>query len=94
MTKNDVVKARVALAKLAHAELPAPILVMLDRTLSEAEDLIEEALAFPEGDEGAERYLAERADVPACRIPALPEIRMSWTDLDALRGIVEFEEVG
>lgn len=94
MKNADIVKARIALAKLANAELPVPILGMLDRTLSAAERVIDQAGEYPEGSEEGERYLAETALIPKCRIPALPEIRMSWVDLDTLRGIVEFEEVG
>ena len=94
MTNADIVKARIALAKLASAELPVPILGMLDRTLSAAERVIDQAGEYPEGSEEGERYLAEDALIPNCRIPALPEIRMSWVDFDVLRGIVTFEEVG
>ena len=94
MKNADIVKARIALAKLAHADLPAPILMRLNPTLSAAEAVIDEAGTYPEGSEEGERYLAEDALIPKCRIPALPEIRMSWVDFDALRGIVEFEEVG
>lgn len=94
MKNADIVKARIALAKLAHAYLPAPILMRLDPTLSAAEAVIDEAGTYPEDSEEGARYLAERADVPACAVPALPEIRMSWVDFDVLRGIVEFEEVG
>ena len=94
MTNADIVKARIALARLANTELPAPILMMLDRTLSAAERVIDRAGEYPEGSEDGGRYLAEDALIPKCRIPALPEIRLSWVDFDVLRGIVDFEEVG
>lgn len=94
MKNADIVKARIALAKLANADIPAPILLKLDPTLSAAEDVINLAGEYEDNSEELALYLEGRANVPACIIPALPEIRMSWVDLDVLRGIVKFEEVG
>jgi hypothetical protein len=93
MKNADIVKARIALAKLANADVPAPLLMKLDPTLAAAEEVIKRA-EEAEGTDEKERYLSERAEVPVCAIPALPEIRMSWLDMDVLRGIVNFEEVG
>lgn len=92
ITKKKIFEARTALAKLANTELPGPILDRLGPTLDAAEPVITAVLRAGEGAD-EERLLAGDAEVPACRIPSLPEIRMTYLERKALRGLVDFEEV-
>lgn len=89
-----IIDARVGLAKLANTELPAPLLDKLAPTLDAADPVIGEwikAEAIPEAER--DRLENRETEIPACSLPSLPEIRMTYLERKALRGIVDFEEV-
>ena len=94
ITKKQIRDARMALAKLANTEFPAPILDLLTPTLDAADPVIGEALKLEaEESEELQKFLKEETDIPVCVLPSLPDIRMTYIDRRNLRGIVEFEEV-
>lgn len=100
MENRKIDDARLGLAKLANAELPAPVVLLLAPTLDACARVLDDIRLMREsvdsGEYGAEKleaFLGEESEIPAARIPALPEIRLTYIDLDNLRGIVEMEVI-
>lgn len=92
-TNKEIFEARIALAKIANADLPLPLVAQIVPLFEECESVIEKAMRF--GSDGAEqeRYLSGTRELPPCVLPALPEIRLSYVDYKSLDGIIKFEEV-
>ena len=93
-TNREIYAARLALAKIANADLPLPLIGRIAPLLAECESVIEKAMKHAEqGGEDLDRYLNGVRELPSCVMPVLPEIRMSYVDYKNLEGIVKFEEV-
>ena len=91
-TNRQIFEARVALARIANAELPLPVLALAVPLLDACEAVIEKAAGM-EGEDFA-RYMDGARELPECVLPMIPEIRMSYVEYKALDGLVKFEEVG
>ena len=93
-TNAKIYAARIALAKIANVDLPLPLIANIAPLLAECEGVIEQAMQIEtENGEEFERFMNGERELPACVLPILPEIRMSYVDYKSLDGIVKFEEV-
>ena len=91
-TNREIYAARYALAKIANADLPLPLIIGIAPTLAECEGVIEKAMRIAEqGGEELERYLGGVRELPTCVMPVMPEIRMSYIEFKSLEGIISFE---
>lgn len=93
-TNAKIYAARIALAKIANVDLPLPLIAKIAPLLAKCESVIEKAMRneAENGDE-FERFMNGERELPACVLPILPEIRMSYVDYKSLEGIIQFEEV-
>lgn len=92
-TNKEIFEARIALAKIANADLPLPLIMNIAPIFEECEGVIEKAMRLESDEAEQERYLNGVRDLPSCVIPAMPEIRLSYVDYKSLEGIIKFEEV-
>jgi hypothetical protein len=86
--------ARTALAKLANTDLPLPALLAVAPLLDACAPVLDELREMDgivEDDEAREsfaRVMCDLTEIPSADLPCLPEIRMNYLELSAIREII------